>query len=156
MTDNTIKYNGYCGSIVIDLDDGIMHGKILHIRDLVTFEAESVDKLKEEFKAAVDDYLETCAELGKDPDKPYTGSFNVRIGPEFHRELAILAANQGKKLNQVVLEAVRAKLNPKVDEVHVNHDHEVNLTVNIPSDKVETIVTSGSNPVVWESKLVHH
>lgn len=156
MTDKTIKYNGYCGSIVVDLEGGIMHGKILHIRDLVTFEAESVDKLKGEFKAAVDDYLDTCTELNKDPGKPYTGSFNVRIGPELHRGLAILAANQGKKLNQVVLEAVRAKLNPKVDEVHVNHDHEVKLTVNMPSDKVETYVSSGSNSVVWESKLVQH
>jgi len=156
MTDNTIKYNGYCGSIVIVLEDDTMHGKILHIRDLVTYEAESVEKLKEEFKAAVDDYLETCAELGKDPDKAYTGSFNVRIDPEYHRQLAILAANQGKTLNQIMLEAVRAKLNPKVDEVHVNHDHNVNLIINMPDDKIQTFVSSSSSEVVWGKKFAQH
>jgi len=156
MNNKTFNYNGYYGSIDFDLDERILHGKILHIRDLVTYEAESVEELEKEFIAAVDDYLETCAELGKDPDKPYTGSFNVRIECELHRQLAILAANQGKKLNQVVLEAVRAKLNPKVDEVHVNHDHNVNLIVNIPDDQVKTVVSSSANSEIWESSSVSH
>jgi len=127
MSDKTLKYKDYYGSIECDLEEGIIHGKVLHVRDLVTYEADSIPNLKKEFEFAVDDYLETCKSLGKEPNKPYSGSFNVRIGPEWHRKLAIYAANQEKNLNKVVLEAIRAKLNPKVDHVHINHDHNHNI-----------------------------
>jgi len=125
MTDKTLKYKNYFGSIECDLEEGVLHGKILHVRDLITYESETLQGLQGEFTAAVDDYVETCSILGKTPDKPYTGSFNTRIGPDLHYAAAVYAANNGKSLNQVMLEAVRAKLNPKVDEVHVNHDHNI-------------------------------
>lgn len=121
----THKYKGYFGSVKCDFEEGVLHGKILHIRDLVTYEAESPKDLKRAFEAAVDDYLETCAELGKDPDQPYTGTFNVRIGPELHYEAAVYATEHGMKLNQVVSEAVRCFIHPEINEVHINHDHNV-------------------------------
>lgn len=125
MNKKTLSYNDYYGSIECEVDEGILHGKILHVRDLITYESDSLPGLKKEFEAAVDDYLETCKALGRNPDKPYSGTFNVRIGLDLHRDLAVYSANREKSLNLVVTEAIRAKLNPKVDELHVNHDHNV-------------------------------
>ena len=139
MTKKTYSYKGYYGSVENDLEGLVLHGRILHVSDLITYESDSLSGLKKEFEAAVDDYLETCVSLGKHPDKPYTGSFNIRTTPDLHREAAVYAANNGKTLNLVVNEAIRAKLNPKVDELRVNHDHNVHHDHNIKLD-----VTSSS------------
>lgn len=125
MSDKILKYKSYFGSIECDLDEGVLFGKVLHIRDLVTFESDTVKGLQQEFQSAVDDYLATCAEIGKSPNKPYTGSFNVRIGPDLHYEAAIYASVHNMNLNQVMLESVRSFLNPEVSEFRVNHDHNV-------------------------------
>jgi predicted HicB family RNase H-like nuclease len=105
MTD-TLEYNGYTGSVEYSAEDECLYGKLLNIRDLVNYEAEDVKSLKAEFEAAVDDYLVTCEELGKAPDKPYKGVFNVRVSPQIHRDLDILAARTGESLNKVVGEGL--------------------------------------------------
>ena len=68
--DNIPKYKGYCADIEIDFEDRILHGKIAGIRDLVTFESETVDGIVREFHSAVDDYLEFCARLEQLPNEP--------------------------------------------------------------------------------------
>lgn len=90
----------------IDPDDCCLHGKLLYINDLVTYESDSVDGLRQEFEAAVDDYLETCQELGQEPNKPFKGTFNVRIGPDLHRKLTFKAAEMGLGINEAVTKAV--------------------------------------------------
>ena len=64
------EYKGYSADIEIDFEDHILHGRIDGIRDLVTFESETVDGIVREFHSAVDDYLEFCAEVGKQPNVP--------------------------------------------------------------------------------------
>lgn len=81
-----LNYKGYFGSIEVSIEDGILHGKIQCINDIVTYEAETPNELKSAFEEAVTDYLETCKELGKSPDKPMSGSFNIRIGSELHKK----------------------------------------------------------------------
>ena len=66
-----LKYNGYLGSVKHAAKNEIFYGKIEGINDLVTFEADTVIDLKEGFREAVDDYLATCAQLGKEPNKTY-------------------------------------------------------------------------------------
>ncbi|MFV1877321.1 type II toxin-antitoxin system HicB family antitoxin [Nioella sp.] len=97
-----LKHRGYIGSVDLSIDDGILHGKLLYINDLVTYEAESAPELVAAFHAAVDDYLADCEAEGKAPDTPYKGSFNVRIKPELHRELAETARLRGCSLNEYV------------------------------------------------------
>ena len=99
---NVLVHNGYTGSVEFSDEDEIFFGKIVGIRDLVTFEADSVARLKKAFRDAVEDYIATCKELGKDPDKVYKGSFNVRLKTKIHRLAAIKSATLKMSLNQFV------------------------------------------------------
>ena len=99
---NVLEHKGYTGSAEFSNTDETFFGKIVGIRDLVTFEADSVIKLKKAFKEAVEDYITTCKELGKDPDKEYKGSFNVRLKPKIHRLAVIKSATLKMSLNQFV------------------------------------------------------
>ncbi len=67
---NILNYKSYQGSIEQDQDRKIYRGHVMFISDLVTYEAASTDELVREFEAAIDDYLVTCAELGRAPQRP--------------------------------------------------------------------------------------
>ena len=82
---NILRYRGYCTKVEFDSEDCILYGKIEGISDFVDFFCESVDEVKSEFEKAVDDYIEFCKENGKTPEKPFKGSFNVRVPQEIHR-----------------------------------------------------------------------
>lgn len=97
---NVMTYKGYSARIEYDDEDGILFGRIAGIRDGVSFHAENVADLRQAFHEAVDDYVETCAKIGKDPQKPYSGRVMFRISPEVHRKAALAAELAGKSLNQ--------------------------------------------------------
>ena len=107
---NVLEYKGYTGSVEFGNTDETFFGKIVGIRDLVTFEADTVVKLKKAFKEAVEDYITTCKELGKDPDKEYKGSFNVRLKPKIHRLAAIKSATLKMSLNQFVEKVIEKEI----------------------------------------------
>ena len=77
MSNDTLKYKDFFGSVEYSADDDCFFGKIIGTTDLVTFEGDSVDSLKAAFAEAVEDYLILCKEVGKEPQKTYKGSFNV-------------------------------------------------------------------------------
>lgn len=106
MNDRTLSYNGYCGSVEVSIEDDCLHGKILFISDLVTYEASSPGELLREFRRAVDHYLQKCRQENISPDKPCSGTFNIRISPELHREASIKAAAKGTSLNDFVRECI--------------------------------------------------
>ena len=83
-----------------DDDDHLFTGRIAGIRDIVGFHADTVDGLQEAFHEAVEDYLEACAKIGKEPYKAYSGQVMFRISPEVHRKAALRAALERKSLNQ--------------------------------------------------------
>lgn len=126
-----LKYKNYIGSAEIDLDDNTLRGKLLFIRDLVTYEANSPAELKNEFEAAIDEYLDDCVAIEKEPDKPFKGVFNVRIRPSLHREIARCALKDSKSLNEYVssvldkhldvFEVSESNLN-KVESVFISRD----------------------------------
>lgn len=97
---NTMTYKGYSARIEYDDEDGILTGQIAGIRDGVGFHAGSVQDLKLAFNEAVDDYIHTCAKIGKEPQKPYSGRVMFRVDPEVHRRAALAAELSGKSLNQ--------------------------------------------------------
>jgi predicted HicB family RNase H-like nuclease len=105
-----LEYKGYLGSIEIDSEARLFHGRIEFIEDLVTFEGSSYLELEREFKAAVNDYLKTCKEAGREPDAPFKGTFNVRLGADLHKRAAIAAKRQGRSLNDLVKEAVEQRV----------------------------------------------
>lgn len=109
---NTMTYRGYTGHVAYSDEDGCFIGHIAGIRDVVGFHGESVAELRAAFEEAVDDYLETCAKLGRAPQKPYSGKVLLRVDPALHANAALLAESQGKSLNtwaqEVLANAVSA------------------------------------------------
>ena len=106
MNQNLLHYKGYSAKPEYSVRDQVFYGKILGIDDLVDFYSENAKRIEAEFQQAVDDYLAFCAEIGKEPQKAYSGMFNVRIPPELHRKLSILAQSEGVSLNKVVEQAI--------------------------------------------------
>jgi predicted HicB family RNase H-like nuclease len=94
-----IEYKGYTGVFEFDPSVDAFHGRVVGMRDVVTFEGRSLDELRREMAESVEDYLELCSEAGRDPERPYRGSFLVRTTPELHRAAAIRAEASGMSLN---------------------------------------------------------
>lgn len=106
----TLKYKGYTGTIEIDTDSECLCGQVLFIRGLIVYEADTLPELRRNFETAVDEYLASCAADGTSPEKPASGTFNIRIGSELHAA-AIVAAHQADiSLNEWIKRAVQAKL----------------------------------------------
>ena len=101
-----LQYKSYYAEVHFSADDEIFYGKVIGINDLVNFEGTTVKELKKAFHEAVDDYLETCKEIGKNPEKTYKGSFNIRIPTELHRQAARYAALKKMTLNDFVRHAI--------------------------------------------------
>lgn len=95
-------YKGYSGSIEFDDEDMVFHGRVLGLRDIVTFEAETAEELVKAFHDSVDDYLDFCRERGIEPQKPYSGKLALRTTPEIHALLGKAASMDGKSVNQWV------------------------------------------------------
>lgn len=104
---NTMTYKGYKASIAFDEKDDIFFGRLLGINDVVGFHADTVADLKAAFHEAVNDYVETCAKLGKSPEKPYSGNLMLRVDPAVHSKVALAAEVAGKSLNQWGEEVLR-------------------------------------------------
>ncbi|MBW8284754.1 MAG: type II toxin-antitoxin system HicB family antitoxin [Rhizobium sp.] len=97
---NVMTYKGFSARIAFDAEDEIFFGNLAGIADVVGFHAESVDELKQAFHEAVDDYVETCRKLGREPHKSYSGKMMFRVDPDVHARAAKAAELSGKSLNQ--------------------------------------------------------
>lgn len=101
-----MSYKGYAAHIGYSDEDELFVGRIVGIRDIITFHGESVDELRGAFQEAVDFYLESCAERGEEPNKPYSGKLIVRMPVEIHQAAATRAEINGKSLNQWIVETL--------------------------------------------------
>ena len=101
-----IEYKGYTGVFEFDASIDAFHGRVIGLLDVVTFEGRSLDDLRSAMKDSVEDYLELCAEVGKDPERPYRGEFLVRTTPEVHRAVATAAEAEGMSLNAWIETAI--------------------------------------------------
>ncbi|HIP33305.1 MAG TPA: type II toxin-antitoxin system HicB family antitoxin [Bacteroidia bacterium] len=99
---NILEYKNYIATVNYANEDETFYGKIEGINDLVLFEGQSVSELKSSFQEAVIDYLETCKEIGKEPEKVYKGVFNVRVPKSIHKKISEIAIKKGLKLNDLV------------------------------------------------------
>lgn len=102
-----MKYKGYTGHVEYDDEAKIFHGEVLGIKDVVTFQGTTVDEIEQAFKDSVDDYLAFCKERGEEPDRPFSGKFNLRIPPDLHAKLFIAAQIQGESLNNYITKTLR-------------------------------------------------
>lgn len=104
---NILEYKGYHAKIEFDEEDMLFVGEIYGIKDSINFHGTTIQELVDSFHESIDNYFEICKEIGKNPDKEYKGSFNVRIDRELHREAAFAADRDGITLNQYVENAIR-------------------------------------------------
>lgn len=145
-----LKYKDYEGTAELDMSRGVCRGKVLFIDDLVTYEAAHPGELQREFEAAVDDYEVTCREVGKLPQRPFRGQFNVRVPAPLHRAAALRAVVEGVSLNDVVVRALDCFLNVRAD---VNHN--IKVTVEAGEGAVKTIRSVASGKAQWGTTHVH-
>ena len=102
-----MTYKGYEGVAEFDEDAGVFAGEVVNTRDVITFQGESVEKLRKAFEASIDDYLEFCASRNEEPEKPFSGNFIVRMTPELHRQIVMEARREGKSLNAYVIDRLK-------------------------------------------------
>jgi len=98
-----MTYKGYSAKVAFDADAEVLHGEVIGLRDVITFQSTSVEGLKVAFRDSVDDYLAWCAELGQEPERAYGGRFLVRMEPDLHRDLAVAAERAGESINAFVV-----------------------------------------------------
>lgn len=139
----TLKYKDFEGTAELDIDRGVCRGKLLFIDDLITYESATPKGLEKAFRDAVEDYVETCKEIGREPQRPFKGSFNVRVPPGMHRAAALRAAREQISLNEVVMRALQVSLGGRAE---VNHNHSVKIT--LEPQGVETVTVAASSPQV--------
>lgn len=136
-----LQYKGYVGSAEADFEDNILFGRLLFIKDLVSYQAETPTELRQAFEEAVDDYLRDCAEQGLEPDVPFKGQFNVRVTPKLHRSLAVSARAQGKTMNVYVGEVL-------------NCHESVGENGQIQHPEVKTFVVLGNDNISGGSRVI--
>jgi len=94
-----MTYKGYTAEIEVDIEAGILFGRVIDIKDVVTFKGKTVEEVRAEFHNSVDDYLAFCEELGEEPDKPFSGKLPFRTTPDRHRKIFVAAKKAGKSIN---------------------------------------------------------
>jgi predicted HicB family RNase H-like nuclease len=97
-----MEYKGYQGLPQIDEESGSLYGHMAGLRDVITFQGESVPEQVQSFRDSVDEYLDFCKSLGRSPEKPFSGQFMLRIDPVLHRKLSVAAEVEGVGLNAMV------------------------------------------------------
>lgn len=104
---NMMRYKGYYGSVNFDSDDLVFYGKLEFINSLISYEGETATEIDAAFKEAVNDYLDTCIARDVEPEKPFKGSLNIRIGRELHEKAALIAKEIGcSSLNEFIKRAL--------------------------------------------------
>jgi len=107
---NLLTYKNYIGSVEYSAEDDIFHGKIEFITDTVLYEGDSVAELKKNFHDAVEDYIEACKEIGKEPQKPFKGKLLSRIEPDLHKQAALISLQRHISLNKFVENAIKHEI----------------------------------------------
>ena len=105
-----MKYKGYTGHFNYEEDADIFNGNVLGIRDVITFQGRSLDELNTALHDSIDDYYEMCEKHGKEPDKPFSGKFSLRIPPELHEQVASAAISTQESLNTWITRAIKTAL----------------------------------------------
>ena len=109
--DNIMEYKGYWARIRYSDEDECFYGKVEGLKNsLILFEGSTVNELKKDFKAAIDEYLQMCKETNTDPERQCKGSLNVRLGTELHTKAKIKAIEEHISINELIKNAVAAYL----------------------------------------------
>ena len=106
-----MQYKGYVAAVEFDESVDRLHGRVVNsgAYPIATFEATDVDGIRREFQRSIDEYLASCREDGVEPKKPFSGTLNLRLGPDLHQRAALSATAHGVSLNSWIKQAVEEK-----------------------------------------------
>lgn len=107
---NIMTVDGYQAKIEYDPELDQFRGEILGLSGGADFYGKNPRELRSEFKKSLQVFLEVCAEKGIEPRRSFSGKFNLRISPELHERLAIVAQAEGKSINLVAQEALQKRV----------------------------------------------
>ncbi len=110
---NYINFKDYIGRVDYDGDAEIFYGEVINTRDVITFQGSTVKELKKSFIDSVEDYIAFCEARGEEPEKPFSGKFNLRLTPDLHREVYLQAKKVGVSLNDWVRDSILHSLSQK-------------------------------------------
>jgi len=103
----TLKYKGYSGTVEYSEEDNCLFGKVIGMnKNIISYEGSTVEELKADFESGIDLYLESCKDRGVKPQKPYSGTLNIRISSELHSQLALKAQMTGRSINAIIKDAL--------------------------------------------------
>ena len=95
-----MNYKGYTATISFDDEAELFTGQLAGIRDCILFQSDNAAGLRQAFQEAVDDYLQCCAEIGKTPQRPFSGRIMLRVSSSVHEMASSAAARAGQSLNK--------------------------------------------------------
>jgi len=106
-----LKYKGYSGTVEYSEEDECLFGKVIGMnKDVISYEGKTLRELKADFEEGIDIYLESCKERGVKPQKPFSGTLNIRIPSEVHSQLALKAQMSGKSINAIIKDLLTSQL----------------------------------------------
>jgi predicted HicB family RNase H-like nuclease len=106
-----LHYKGYSGSVEYSEADNCLCGSTLGMKkNVISYEGSTIDELRADFEAGIDNYLDFCARKGIKPVKPFSGSLNIRIPSEVHGKIAMIAENTGISINAFVRDSIEKRL----------------------------------------------
>lgn len=144
---NLLKYKTYSAKIEYSDADDLLVGEVCDIDALILFSAASVPELKVEFGRVIDQYLADCAARNVEADKPYSGTFNVRVGGELHRKAATIARTWGVSLNQVMCSAIEQIVDRHCHQPAVTQAKQVEQTLGFAGYNEQLQRSPASRPV---------
>lgn len=103
-----LKYKGYIGYVIYDAEARIFHGEVAGLKAVITFQGTTVDEIEQALKDSIDDYLDWCQERGKEPEKPHSGKFNLRMPPDLYVKVIAHAAQEGLSINSYIIKRLSA------------------------------------------------
>ena len=97
--------------------DNCIHGKVVGIDKgtCITYEGNTASELYEDFKGAIDDYLDYCVEKGIKPKKSYSGTMNIRIPSDVRCGIAMLAEQKRMSINAIICDTLEKRLQAAID-----------------------------------------
>ena len=107
---NMMTLDGYLAKIEYDAVLDSFRGEILGLNGGADFYGKNPKELRAEFKKSLQVFLDVCHEKSIEPRRNYSGKFNLRIPPDLHEKLAIVAQSEGKSINTVAQEALQQRV----------------------------------------------
>ena len=107
---NMMTVDGYRAKIEYDAELDLFKGEVLGLNGGADFFGKNPKELRAEFRKSLQVFLDVCEQRGIEPRRNYSGKFNLRIPPDLHEKLAIVAQAEGASINTLAQEALALRV----------------------------------------------